>query len=683
MATTYLTIGSRFQPYTLSEMLVPYQIYKDEYQRQEDLYNTYAETAGLIGADLNPALDLDILNNTYNPYMQALSSGAEALATEGLTPGGRKQLQELRRRFGREITPIKVASEARAKARENWDKMLAQDKTLMTNANPYYKGISAYMNGTSPDTTYVSGNELYSRGQNLAQAFSKTVREVPEDERLALQGQYFRIVSQYGANSAEADAFMQGAIDRIPALAKQVDGILANSGIDAKGFTPADKERARQYIIEGMKAGLSGETKVDYLQNRWWDLAAKASLKKPESPENPLSVITFTGGVDSTKSSSNDRLVAMAEAILPGAEEGTYTTPEIERRRGQIPFSDEELAEYYKLTDSFESLYGRLETRRVSDKSGNWTGETYQVRVFPDGTEISATDPSLGPIPAEDQKRYSDLRGKIAEYDDYRRDRRDFDNLIETAKFFAGENASPNEVRDAAIRYALYLRNKQSTESVRINASLKDSALNNKVMMDWINAVSGELEQGKDNSISIVENGISRPLKKSEIEELQNILSDSTNFTVHFDSTVKDKKGVRTPIIFTYKGTGKDDAISFTINSDIHMDMVREYNAVSDFLTDFEPSSLENAPTLYNPSNTEVLNLSKGKKLSGGIQGLIYYDGSRGEYVKAVALRDRSGNIRIFSETMTDLAQSDRGGYGLGDYIEFAGEEFLRTTYGK
>ena len=296
MATAYFTVGSKFRPYTLAEMIVPYQMYKEEYQKQEDLYNTYAEAAGLIGADLNPALDSDILNNTYNPYMQALSSGADTLATEGLTPGGRKQLQELRRRFGREITPIKVASEARAKARENWDKMLAQDKTLMTNANPYYKGISAYMNGASPNTTYVSGNELYSRGQNLAEAFSRTMREVPEDERLALQGQYFRIVNQYGANSAEADAFMQGVIDSIPALAKQVDGILANSGIDAEGFTPIDRERARQYIIEGMKAGLSGETKVEYLQNRQWDLD-RSSKTRDSGPEPPENLPTYTVGM--------------------------------------------------------------------------------------------------------------------------------------------------------------------------------------------------------------------------------------------------------------------------------------------------------------------------------------------------------------------------------------------------
>lgn len=294
MATTYLTIGSRFQPYTLSEMLVPYQMYKDEYQRQEDLYNTYAETAGLIGADLNPALDLDILNNTYNPYMQALSSGAEALATEGLTPGGKKQLQELRRRFGREITPIKVASEARAKARENWDKMLAQDKTLMTNANPYYKGISAYMNGASPDTTYVSGNELYSRGQAISKALSNVLRKVPSGEDLALGDQYFRIAQEKGFNSDEMKDFLNRVVKTNPELEGQINKIMQSSGIYNEGFTKADRNRAEQYIIEGMASGMSGETKVDYLQNRQWDLDRTSRTDGPELPET---LPTYTIGM--------------------------------------------------------------------------------------------------------------------------------------------------------------------------------------------------------------------------------------------------------------------------------------------------------------------------------------------------------------------------------------------------
>lgn len=294
MAATYLTIGSKFKPYSFEEYVKPLNMYKEEYQRQEDLYNTYAETAGLIGADLNSTLDSDILNNTYNPYMQALNEGADILATEGLSPGGRKKLQELRRRFGREITPIKVASEARAKARENWDKMLAQDKTLMTNANPYYKGISAYMNGASPDTTYVSGNELYSRGQAMSKALSNVLRKVPSGEEPALGDQYFRIAQEKGFNSNEMKDFLDRVVKTNPELESQIEKIMKSSGIYNKGFTEADINRAKQYIIEGMASGMSGETKVDYLQNRAWDLNRGGGSEEEEvSVTEPLGTVEW------------------------------------------------------------------------------------------------------------------------------------------------------------------------------------------------------------------------------------------------------------------------------------------------------------------------------------------------------------------------------------------------------
>ena len=70
MATAYTTIGSKFQPYTLAEMLVPYQTYKQEFDKREELYNTYAEKAGLIGSQLDDTLDKDLMDTVYNPYMQ-------------------------------------------------------------------------------------------------------------------------------------------------------------------------------------------------------------------------------------------------------------------------------------------------------------------------------------------------------------------------------------------------------------------------------------------------------------------------------------------------------------------------------------------------------------------------------------------------------------------------------------
>lgn len=340
MAAAYTTIGSKFQPYTLAEMLVPYQAYKQEFDKREELYNTYAENAGLIGSQLDDTLDKDLIDTVYNPYMQELNRAASELSSKGLSPENRKNLQNLRRRFGSDIAPIKVASEARAEARKNWDKLSSQDKTLMTNANPYYQAVSSYMNGKSPETYYVSGNELYGRGKALAEAFSKTLREVPNGEALAndLGGQYYRITRQYGPDSKQMQDFMNDVADSIPELRSQVEDILSNTDISKEGFTDADKNKARQYIIEGMKAGLSGNTEVQYLENKnfidpykRWQMSN--TTPPPPTPEEPL-FYEFVGTEITPDEDANlkqmnsvlNNLRAYKESVDKGETVSPYTT---------------------------------------------------------------------------------------------------------------------------------------------------------------------------------------------------------------------------------------------------------------------------------------------------------------------------------------------------------------------
>lgn len=339
MATAYTTIGSKFQPYTLAEMLVPYQAYKQEFDKREELYNTYAENAGLIGSQLDDTLDKDLIDTVYNPYMQELNRAASELSSKGLSPENRKNLQNLRRRFGSDIAPIKVATEARAEARKNWDKLSSQDKTLMTNANPYYQAVSSYMNGKSPETYYVSGNELYGRGKALAEAFSKTLREVPNGEALAndLGGQYYRITRQYGPDSKQMQDFMNDVADSIPELRSQVEDILSNTDISKEGFTDTDRNKARQYIIEGMKAGLSGNTEVQYLENknfidpykRW-----QMGNTPPPPSEKPSIFYEFVGTEITPDEDANlkqmnsvlNNLRAYKESVDKGETVSPYTT---------------------------------------------------------------------------------------------------------------------------------------------------------------------------------------------------------------------------------------------------------------------------------------------------------------------------------------------------------------------
>ena len=338
MATAYTTIGSKFQPYTLAEMLVPYQAYKQEFDKREELYNTYAENAGLIGSQLDDTLDKDLMDTVYNPYMQELNQAASELSSKGLSPENRKNLQNLRRRFGSDIAPIKVATEARAEARKNWDKLSSQDKTLMTNANPYYQAVSSYMNGKSPETYYVSGNELYGRGKALAEAFSKTLREVPNGEALAntLGGQYYRITKQYGPDSKQMQDFMNDVADSIPELRSQVDDILSNTDIGKNGFTDTDRNKARQYIIEGMKAGLSGNTEVQYLENKnFIDPYKRWQMRNTPPPsEEPPIFYDFVGTEITPDEDANlkqmnsvlNNLRAYKEAVDKGETVSPYTT---------------------------------------------------------------------------------------------------------------------------------------------------------------------------------------------------------------------------------------------------------------------------------------------------------------------------------------------------------------------
>ena len=337
MATAYTTIGSKFQPYTLAEMLVPYQAYKQEFDKREELYNTYAENAGLIGSQLDDTLDKDLIDTVYNPYMQELNRAASELSSKGLSPENRKNLQNLRRRFGSDIAPIKVASEARAEARKNWDKLSSQDKTLMTNANPYYQAVSSYMNGKSPETYYVSGNELYGRGKALAEAFSKTLREVPNGEELAntLGGQYYRITRQYGPDSKQMQDFMNDVADSIPELRSQVEDILSNTDISKEGFTDADRNKARQYIIEGMKASLSGNTEVQYLENKnFIDPYKRWQMGNTPPPEKSPIFYDFVGTEITPDEDANlkqmnsvlNNLIAYKESVDKGETVSPYTT---------------------------------------------------------------------------------------------------------------------------------------------------------------------------------------------------------------------------------------------------------------------------------------------------------------------------------------------------------------------
>lgn len=676
MATAYTTIGSKFQPYTLAEMLVPYQTYKQEFDKREELYNTYAENAGLIGSQLDDTLDKDLMDTVYNPYMQELNSAAATLSSKGLSSENRKTLQNLRRRFGSDIAPIKVATEARTEARRNWDKLSSQDRTLMTNANPYYQAVSSYMNGKSPETYYVSGSELYGRGKALAEAFSKTLRDVPEGEALAntLGGQYYRITKQYGPDSKQMQDFMNDVADSIPELRSQVEDILSNTDIGKEGFTDADKNKAKQYIIEGMKAGLSGNTEVQYLQNRNWDLIQADKRRKPEVPTTPklptfISNMGHEGNGDEfsdidkfiqTLALKDGKSLSNAEldALLAEYQKDLDTVSEIQSKYGTY-------------TETSSTPTGSLGTFGADALSKSIAASTSKSKYFIKNGKKTY----LGDLSKEEQAAFTKARSNISNGSNRTRMQEiqnELDSLAERYSYIPGENIVQS------IQLGVALDKAQATKE-KSGIIPRVTPTEQKNSIDAIlNGVSSSLGSGESQTKGLIDLETGKFISKSEVDKL-----------IHDNNTTENRLRIiatdSEPVVIHDKDTGKSYAPYGSISE---IDSYRNrYTVTNNYLKDYSNSetgiSNKNAELsefgLSMLERTGMMPIQGGVDLGDGYYGYITYT-LDGDVIKTIVEEDPMTGYGRWLGT-SSLRDEIKGGFSRGNYMKDAASGFLYDIF--
>ena len=674
MAAAYTTIGSKFQPYTLAEMLVPYQAYKQEFDKREELYNTYAENAGLIGSQLDDTLDKDLIDTVYNPYMQELNRAASELSSKGLSPENRKNLQNLRRRFGSDIAPIKVASEARAEARKNWDKLSSQDKTLMTNANPYYQAVSSYMNGKSPETYYVSGNELYGRGKALAEAFSKTLREVPNGEALAndLGGQYYRITRQYGPDSKQMQDFMNDVADSIPELRSQVEDILNNTDISKEGFTDADRNKARQYIIEGMKAGLSGNTEVQYLQNRNWDLIQADRRRKPQVPTVPkLSTYTSNMGHEGNGDEFSD--LDKFSQTLTLKDGKTLSNVEL----------DTLLAKYQKdlnTINDIENKYGKhVKSTHVPPGSLGTPGSNALAKAISGSLSKeeyfikNGKRTNFSQLSAEEREAYNKATRNVNSYKSKMQDiQSKLDDLVNKYSYIPGDNIVQSVQLGIALEIAQATREKSGIIPMVTPTEQKNS------IDALLNGVSSSLGSGKSKTKGLIDLETGKFISKSDIDKL-----------IHTNKSTEDRLRIiatdSEPVVIHDKDTGKSYA---PYGSILEIDDYRNrYTVTNNYLKDYSNSEMginnKNAElskfSLSMLERTGMMPIQGGVDLGNGYYGYTTYMPD-GDVVKTIVKEDPStGYGRLLGTS--SLRDEINGGLSRGSYMKDAASGFLYDIF--
>jgi hypothetical protein len=258
-----LVIGSKFRPFSYSEMLAPIEAATTEHRAIEEGLGEMSAKAGMWDKLANQQSD-PIAYAQYKTYADDLTKQADLLARQGLTPESRRGLLDMKRRYSSEITPIEVAATKREELTKAQREAIQKDPSLMFNIDYGTASLDDLIN--NPNATYntISGSELSKRASMMASNLAKTIQENPQYQSI-LGGQYFQQMQQLGYTPQQV---MQTIMNdpNAPSELKQVaDTVWQEAGLDT--WDQATQTRARDYINAGLYDAI-GTQKFDTQGNR-------------------------------------------------------------------------------------------------------------------------------------------------------------------------------------------------------------------------------------------------------------------------------------------------------------------------------------------------------------------------------------------------------------------------------
>lgn len=263
MANFNFVSGAKFRPFSYQEMLQPLQAYTNEYNTIQEGMGELSAKVGVFERLANEQTDPKTYA-MYKQYSDDLAKQAESLAKQGLTPGSRQGLMEMKKRYSSEIVPIEAALSKREELTKAQREAIQRDPSLMFDVNYGMVSLDDLVN--NPNATYntISGTELTKRSAQMAQNLAKTIQSNPQYKSI-LGGQYFQQMQQMGYTPQQ---IMQTVMNdpNAPAELRQVaDTVYKEAGLDT--WDKETQSRARDYINAGLYDAI-GTQRYDTQANR-------------------------------------------------------------------------------------------------------------------------------------------------------------------------------------------------------------------------------------------------------------------------------------------------------------------------------------------------------------------------------------------------------------------------------
>ena len=263
------TIDSNFTPFTMQEMLVPFTMYKDAFEKTEEAYNELSTKAGDFKYLAKSLPEGSKSREIYEGYAKDLEAQARDLSQNGLSMGNRRALTELKRRYSGEIGRLEKANLAMEEERKL---RRANKDTSMLYATDNLN-IDDFLDGANPNLYGISGEDLRKEAAQYAAASSSRIYG---NTRVQDINKYFQDIIQTQGYSPEVLAAWRQNLESIPEFNQAIEDIMTARGVTGN-LTGVNYERARQNVINGIMEGSVYQEKRSSHQNPGVLTAAQAA----------------------------------------------------------------------------------------------------------------------------------------------------------------------------------------------------------------------------------------------------------------------------------------------------------------------------------------------------------------------------------------------------------------------
>ena len=250
MAGNYITIGSKFKPFSYAEMLQPVAMATEAHQQVEEQYANLSTQASQWEEKANEQTD-PYAYKMYKTYADDLNKQANILAKEGLTPVSRKSMFSMRDRYAKEILPINEAWEKRKLEAARQQDLRDKDSSMIFNRTAAVTSLDEYLKNPNLSYQSLSVNEAHAMAiRDFAEAAKKVQKE--GDWKTTLGGQYWEKNTRTGYSPQEVNAVIAGDPNAPKELKSLYDSII-NSYLSRGEWD----QQGKQSIIDAVNRAAS------------------------------------------------------------------------------------------------------------------------------------------------------------------------------------------------------------------------------------------------------------------------------------------------------------------------------------------------------------------------------------------------------------------------------------------